>query len=125
MTLTELKAKAEPILTDFWQTLREYENSYFAKHGHYFQLLDSNTVVDGVDTDIVIRVPSDAQNTLDMLNSYSTKVPFKLRVDVSDGPTGQWYTAHVEAVVGGNLYVRERNSRNEDTGWYKITPATN
>jgi hypothetical protein len=124
MTLNELKTKAEPILTDFWQTLRAHEDAYFAKHGHYFQLLSSNKVVDGVDTDLVLRVPSDAQYTMDTLQSYSSKVPFQIRVDTYDGPEGNGYVARIEAFINEKTYRRERDSNNVDSGWYLYTPFT-
>lgn len=124
MTLAEFRTKAEPILTDFWKELRAYENSYFAKHGHYFQLLNSDTVVDGIDTNLVLRMPTDAKNTMDMLTSYATKAPFKLRVDTFDGPDGQGYKLYIEAVVNGKIYRRNRDSDNVDSGWSLHTPSS-
>lgn len=123
MTLAELKAKADPILTDFWVALKAKQDAYFAKHGKYFQLLVSPTtnVVDGVDSTFTVRKPSDEKFVLDVDFEWATKIPFQIEVHEWNGKT-KGYTARVLVVVGTDTYKRERNSDNKDSGWYKYVP---
>jgi hypothetical protein len=124
MTLTELRNKADPILADFWVALKDKEDTYFAKHGKYFQLLVSPTtkVVDGVDSDFTVRKPSDEVHTVDVDVPWATKIPFQIEVHEWVG-ADKGYTAIVTAEVNGETYTRSRNSKNEDSGWSKVTTA--
>ena len=123
MTLNELRQKADPILADFWQTLQTRQASYFAKHSKYFQLLVSPTdkVSEGVDSDFSVRKPSDEVHTVDVDVPWSTKVPFQIEVHEWVG-SDKGYIAVVTAEVNGNIYKRSRNSKGEDSGWYKEDP---
>lgn len=126
MTLSELRNKADPILADFWQTLKTRQDAYFAKHGKYFQLLVSPTdkVSDGVDSNFTIRKPSDEKYEVDVTVPWSTKIPFQIEVHEWVG-SDKGYIAVVTAEVNGNTYKRSRDSKGEDSGWYKyVEPVT-
>lgn len=125
MTLLELRQKADPILVDFWTALKKKQNAYFAKHGKYFQLLVSPTdeVVDGADSTFTVRKPSDEKYVVDVDFAWATKIPFQIEVHEWVGED-KGYVAHVKVKVGEDTYCRSRNSRNEDTGWYKQNPIT-
>jgi len=122
MTLAELKDKADAKLVQFWQLLTEKQNAYFAKHGKYFQLLVSPTdsVVDGADSDFTVRHPSDEPFQVDVDFPWTDKVPFQIQVDEWGSVPDYGYKATVTAELpNGDVYKRSRNSRNEDSGWYK------
>ncbi len=120
MTLLELKAKADPVLANFWQTLQTRQETYFAKHGKYFQLLVSptNKVSEGVDSDFTVRKPSDEKYEVDVTVPWSTKIPFQIEVHEWVGKD-KGYIAVVTAEVNGNTYKRSRDSKGDDSGWYK------
>jgi len=121
MTLAELKQKADPVLVDFWTALKTKQNAYFTKHGKYFQLLVSPTedVVDGANSDFTVRKPSDEKYEVDVSFSWATKIPFQIEVHEWVGED-KGYTAIVTAKIGEDTYRRTRNSKNEDSGWYKV-----
>jgi hypothetical protein len=112
-------------LIDFWKALQAHEDAYFDKHGHYFQLLTSPElkVIDGIDGDFVVRLPDHVKDATDTLKSYTSKVPFQVRVDTFDGQGGKGYKANIEATINGKIYRRERYSDNLDSGWYSFTPS--
>lgn len=126
MTLNELKQKANTVLIPFWNELQIKQDAYFAKHGKYFQLLITNPVVDGVDTDFEKRVPSDEKNIADVDFDYTGKVPFQIEVNEWKRGEDAGYSAKVTVnLTNGDAYCRERNNLNEDTGWYKKPNITN
>lgn len=121
MTLTQLKTKANAVLTDFWQELQTKQEKYYAKHGKYFQLLITNRVVDGVDTTFEIRKPNDELHAVDVDFEFNSPVPFQISVDEWVGPDGVGYsaTATVE-LPNGRKFTRTRHSDNTDTNWNKV-----
>lgn len=123
MTLQQLQTKANAKLADFWTALQARQNSFFSTHNKYFQLLATNTVVDGEDTDFEVRIPSEGLNSLiDPGFSFSSKIPFQIQVDEwvdHDGNKGYSATAVVE-LLNGDAYTRTRHSNNDDTGWSKV-----
>lgn len=123
MTLAELRAKADPILTKFCVALKAKQDSYYAKHGKYFQLLISPTsdVVDGVDSTFTVRKPGDEKYVVDVDFAWATKIPFQIEVHEWVGPQDKGYQAVVTVVVGADTYKRSRTSTNVDSGWYKVT----
>lgn len=123
MTLLELKNKADPILANFWSALTQKQDTYFAKHGKYFQLLitPNTSVVDGVDSDFTVRKPSDELHVIDVNFTWATKIPFQIEVHEWLGKDTVGYEAVVTAVVGGNKYQRRRDSANNDSSWFKVT----
>jgi hypothetical protein len=129
MTLLELKAKADPILVNFWTALKKKQDAYFAKHGKYFQLLVSPTteVIDGADSTFTVRKPTDEKYVVDVDFAWATKIPFQIEVHEWVGVKDDiGYVAIVTVEVNGEKYRRTRNSRNEDSGWFKyIEPVTN
>jgi hypothetical protein len=129
MTLAELRDKADARLATFWTALVTKEEAYFAKHGKYFQLLvtPETNVVDGVDSDFTTRHPSDEPYQIDVDFQWATKIPFNIRVDEWVGEKeDKGFEAHVKVMVGEDTYCRIRNSKNEDTGWFKyVEPAIN
>ena len=123
MTLLELKQKADPILLNFWTTLKARQEAYFAKHGKYFQLLVSPTteVIDGADSTFTVRKPTDEKFLVDVDFAWATKIPFQIEVHEWVGvKDDKGYTAIVSVNVGTDTYRRERNSKNIDSGWYKV-----
>jgi len=120
VTLLEIRDKADAILTQFWVALKVKQDAYFAKHGKYFQLLISPTteVIDGVDSAFTVRNPTDEKFFVDVDFVWATKIPFQIEVHEWVGQD-KGYTANVKVKIGEDTYCRSRNSRNEDTGWYK------
>lgn len=127
-TLLEIRQKADPILTNFWVALKAKQDAYFAKHGKYFQLLVSPTteVKDGVDSTFAVRKPTDEKFLVDVDFAWATKIPFQIEVHEWVGvKDNKGYTALVKVKVGEEIYCRRRNSKGEDTGWYKeVLPIT-
>lgn len=127
MTLAALKTKADAKLEDFWSALKTKQKAYYAKHNKYFQLLitPETVVVDGVDSDFTKRSPSDEKHVTDVDFSFTSKIPFQIEVHEWVGEKDNiGYEAHVKVKVGEDTYCRSRNSKNEDTGWYKQNPIT-
>ena len=124
MTLTELIDKADAVLVNFWKELKTRQDSYFAKHGKYFQLLVSpeQAVIDGADSDFIVRHPSDVKSLEDISIAFTSKIPFQIQVDEWVG-ADKGYTAYVTVELpNGDIYKRSRNSRNEDSDWFKYVP---
>ena len=65
-TLTQLRDKANTVLTKFWQWLVTAQDAYYAKHGKYFQLIVSpdNTVVDAEDSTFVKKFNPNEANSI-------------------------------------------------------------
>lgn len=120
-TLTQIRNKANSVLTTFWSALQPKQTNYFNKHGKYFQLLITNPVVDGVDTTFEVRKPNDEKHVLDVDFTFDSPIPFQISVDEWLGPNGVGYsaTATVE-LLDGRKFRRSRNSDNEDTSWYEV-----
>jgi hypothetical protein len=128
MTLLELKQKADPILVDFWVALKAKQDAYFTKHGKYFQLLVSPTteVIDGADSTFTIRKPTDEKYEVDVSFSWASKIPFQIEVHEWVGEKDdKGYMVIVNVSVGKDIYRRIRNSKNEDTNWFKLEPKSN
>jgi hypothetical protein len=122
MTLTELRAKADPILADFWLALKQKQDAYFSKHGKYFQLLitPTTTVTDGYDSVFTTTKPPDEKYATDVDFTWATKIPFQIEIHEWCGQL-VGYRAIVRAVVGSETYIRVRDSEQNDTGWFKYT----
>lgn len=144
MTLTELRNKANARLATLWTVIQSKEDAYFAKHGQYFGLRWSpqTPIVDGVDTDFVIQLPSRGIHPADV--SFSEpQVPFQIMIERINqkepintahrdlgqpepepiyAPTGETYKAIVRIELpNGNVWFRERLQDNTDSGWYQRT----
>ena len=78
-TLTQIRDKADAKLVEFWTALVPKQEAYKAKHGKYFQLLVTNTVVDGVDTTFEVRKPNDELHVVDVDFTFSSQIPFHFR----------------------------------------------
>jgi len=120
--LSEVREKADAVLTTFWLALKVKQEAYFAKHGKYFQLLVSPTtnVVDGADSTFTVRKPSDEKYVVDVDFTWITKIPFNIEVHEWVGEKDNiGYVVHVKMKVGEDTYCRSRDSKNVDTGWYK------
>jgi hypothetical protein len=127
MNLTELKAKADPILLDIWNAIVAKEDIYFAKHGKYFGFnwSPSKPVIDGLDTDFVLSKPSRNFEALDSIQEYTTKLPFQIQVIRHHGPLGHGFTAYVQAVVGGVTYWRAKGQgAHSDTFAWQVRKLT-
>jgi hypothetical protein len=121
MTLTQLRNKANAVLTDFWLLLKQKQEAYHVKHGKYFQLLITDRVVDGVDTVFEVRKPNDELHAVDVDFEFNSPVPFSISVDewVGSGGVGYSATATVE-LPDGRKFTRTRHSDNTDTDWYEV-----
>lgn len=123
MTLNELRNKANAKLATFWSALRARQDSYFVKHGKYFQLLAGSALtLDGADTTFSVVPPSDEPHIVDIDTSWSDTVPFQIEVHEWVGPNSRGYTGIVTINHEGTLYQRARNSDAEDTGWVELIP---
>lgn len=119
-TLTQIRDKANAKLTDFWVALQTRQDSYFAKHGKYFQLIITDPVVDGVDTTWELRTPSDERHIADVGFSFNSPIPFQIVVDEWVGEIkGHTATATIE-LLNGRRFTRSRNSEQVDSGWNEI-----
>lgn len=121
MTLTQLRDKANIVLTNFWQLLVQKQEAYHAKHGKYFQLLVTDRVVDGVDTTFEVRKPNDELHPVDVDFEFNSPVPFQIQVDEWGRYEARGYsaTATVE-LPDGRKFTRTRHSDNTDTDWYEV-----
>lgn len=120
-TLNQVRTKANNKLATFWSALQTRQDSYFAKHGKYFQLLvGSNLTLDGVDTSFAVVSPSDEVHTIDIDYAWSDTVPFKIEVNEWVGSGSVGYKAIATINHEGTLYRRERDSNNIDSGWYLV-----
>lgn len=123
-TLKQIRDKADAKLVQFWTLLQARQNAYYAKHGKYFQLLISPSVipVGGDDTDFEVRIAENELNVIDVDFPWSSKVPFQIKVDdwVRKKSNDRGYRAFVWiALPNGEIYHRNRKSNGRDTGWYK------
>ncbi len=126
-TLTEIRNKANAVLTNFWQLLEQKQDAYFAKHGKYFQLLLTNEVIDGVDTTFQVRHPSDEKNLIDVDFDFALPIPFSISVDewigkaTLDNESGAGYsvTARIK-LLDDRVFERTRKNNGEDTNWFEV-----
>ena len=140
MTLTELRDKANAKLTVFWTVLVAKQDAYFAKYGKYFQLLVSpeTPVVDGVDSDFILRHPSDEKYLVDVVFPWSDKIPFQIEVTEWTGSSKGFEAKVTVELPNGDVYKRERKRTRvtsedrenlvsytiDDTDWFKYDPVT-
>lgn len=111
MTLTELRNKADAKLVEFWNALAAWQEQNRLEFDNYRQLLVTNTVVDGVDTDFEVRTPSD--HTPLAVNrdfSFTSKIPFSISVNCwgTEPSRGFEATAIVE-LLDGRKFKRSRS----------------
>lgn len=120
-TLTEIRDKADTKLVLFWQALIPKQDAYFAKHGKYFQLLVTNSVIDGADTLFEARHPKDELYQEDVGFAFNSNIPFSISVDewVSKNDVGYKATVLVK-LLNGRKFTRNRTNLNIDSGWYEI-----
>lgn len=122
-TLKQIRDKADTQLAKFWVRLQQKQDAYFAKHGKYFQLLVSpeNAVIDGVDSNFLVRTPSDEKFVLDRDFSFTEKVPFQIVVDEWVGKENAGYKATVYIqIADGRVFSRSRDNSNNDSGWFEV-----
>lgn len=121
-TLAQIRTKANNKLATFWTTLQEKQDAYYAKHNKYFQLLVSplDAVVDGLDSDYVVRVPNDEQHVADRTFSFTEKIPFQIRVDEWTGETAGYTATVTVELLDGRQFRRSRGSDGADTDWFEI-----
>lgn len=125
-TLIQIRDKANAKLTTFWSALQIRQDAYFAKHGKYFQLLaGSDLTLDGMNTDFMVRPPSDEKFVIDIDTAWSDTVPFKIEVHEWVGAnSGVGYIAIVTINYQGTLYRRTRTSTGIDSNWSIFIPST-
>jgi len=122
MTLTQLRNKANTVLTSFWTELASREEVYFAKHGRYFQLLASpDTIVDdGADSTFQTKLAAYEDKIADIQLAFASAIPFQIQVhQLTGGEVG--YMGIVQITHNGKTYRRDRYSDGKDTGWIDIT----
>lgn len=121
-TLKQVRDKANAKLETFWGALSTRQDSYFAKHGKYFQLLvGSELTQDGADTSFSVVLPSDETNIIDIDTSWTDTVPFQLSVHSTNGPDGHSYIGRVRIKHNEDIYQRTRDSFGNDSGWNLLT----
>jgi len=121
-TLKQVRDKADAKLADFWTLLQQKQDAYYTKRGKYFQLLISpkTRVVEGVDSDFTVRKPSDEKFMVDVDFPWSEKVPFQIEVHEWVGKEDVGYTAHVYVEYSAKIYSRNRDSNQNDSGWFEV-----
>ena len=121
-TLKQVRDKADAKLAQFWPVLQTKQDAYYAKHGKYFQLLitGGRGVENGEEHDFVLRSPSDETHVIDVDLPWTDQVPFELRVDEWVSPNGEGYKASVWVDYQGKTYSRNRDSDQNDSGWYEV-----
>ena len=120
MTLQELQTKANAKLADFWTALQPKQDAYFAKHGKYFQLRITNTVVDGADTVFEVRKGLNEPHPVDVDFEFNSPIPFAISVNNWDGATVGYSASAVVELPDGRQYRRTRDLNQVDSGWYLI-----
>ena len=108
MNLNQLKNKANGKLVEFWDLLLPKQIAYYNKHGKCFQLLVSDSVVDGVDATWVIKKPDDELHATDVDFEFNSPIPFQISVDEWVGHNiGFSVTATVE-LLDGRRFARSK-----------------
>lgn len=110
MTLASLKTKANAKLVDFWGLLLPKQESYFLKHGKFFQLLVTDPVVDGADTTFQIRKPNDELHAVDVDFTFNSPIPFQISVDEWIGDESGFSVTVVVELPDGKKYTRNRTA---------------
>lgn len=112
MTLAQLRDKADAKLATFWSVLVTKQEAYRAKHGRFFQLLQSpeTIVVDGVDTAWELRPSPVETNVVDIdLPTFDT-VPYSIEVQAWQKQDRVGFEARVFVKLpNGNIYTRTRS----------------
>ena len=117
-SLAQIRNKANTKLAEFWPTLVEKQQAYLAKHGRYFQLLVTNTSVDGADVDFVRRLPLYEENGADIDTGFFGQLPFVLEVH-QNGDKG--FTTIARVQVNGKTYQRIHSYAEGITeNWHQI-----
>lgn len=120
MTPQELQTKANNVLTQFWALLQTKQDAYFAKTGKYFQLLVTDSVVDGEDTTWELRTPSDERFPTDVDFTFNSPVPFSISVDEWIGDMAGYSAAAIVELPDGRRFSRSLDSEQNDTNWIEI-----
>lgn len=123
-TLKQVRDKADAKLVQFWQMLTDKQNTYFAKHGKYFQLLvtGGRVVENDGEYDFQLRSPSDEKFAIDVDFPWTDRLPFEIEVHEWVGPNGIGYKATVTVEWQGQTFSRHRDSDQNDSGWFEIIP---
>lgn len=109
-TLTQLKSKANPVLTTIWDALATRQEAYRTKNDKYFQLTASAPVVDGQDTVLTINHPSDEKFQTDVQFNFASPVPFQIQVDEWGNNTEKGFKATVIIeLLDGRKFTRSRS----------------
>lgn len=121
-TLQQIRTKANNVLATFWTNLVDRQVVYHTKHGKYFQLLVTNSVVDGVDTTFEVRKPNDELHPLDVDFTFDSPIPFQISVDEFVAPDSQGFsaTATVELLDGRKFSRTREYPSNNDTDWVEV-----
>lgn len=108
-TLTQIRNKANTVLSNLWDGLAIRQESYRLKNDKYFQLLGTAPVVDGENTVMTITSPSDEKFSTDVQFNFASPIPFSVQVDEWGNDTEKGYsmTAVVE-LLDGRRFKRSR-----------------
>lgn len=104
-----------------WSKLQTKQQSYLDSHGKYFQLLASGEAsLDGGDVSFTVVKPSDEKHP-ESIEEWNETVPFEIQIHEWVGED-KGYRGVVTVNHEGQLYRRERDSNNVDSGWYSYDP---
>ena len=124
-TLNQIRNKVDTFLADLWvNTLVPKEEAYFAKHGHYAQVIISpETKVSDDGTGVFVkRPPSDEQFAADFSFEIASPIPAQLEIHTHDRGSQHGFTAHVWVEVLGKAYHRSKNYKfgSVDVPWHEV-----
>lgn len=131
-SLAQIRNKANAVLSNFWDALILRQEAYFLKHGRFFTLDVTNSVVDGVDTPLEIRVHKD-DVPLDVNLNFNSPVPFQIQVIDTVGDTVSFRAIATVELLNGDKYQISRKATPvldgnsivdwavETTAWTQIT----
>lgn len=109
-TLTQIRNKADAVLSTFWDALAIKQEAYHLKHGKYFQLVVTSPVVDGADTTFEVIHPSDEAHMVDVGFSFNSPIPFKINVDTwGDTPSRGYRATAIVELLDGRKFTCSRS----------------
>ncbi len=127
----DVRALVDAELTDHLAKLLDFESTYLASAGRYFQALASHSTPpdDGktLPPDKLNAGPTDQVEKLSYLwqqLQLDAALPYSSQVDVYDGPKGRGYVLTVSVLLGGELWVRAINTGPEayrEAAWHPVT----
>lgn len=109
-SLTQIRNKADAKLVEFWDALILKQESYWNKHGKFFQLLVTQSVVDGADATFEVIKPNDEKHPVDVDFSFNSPIPFQISVDEAVGDLPSFSMTVVVELLDGRKFTRSRKA---------------